>query len=390
MHWVEGREALEPCLDAWWALAERCGADIYMSPGWLLSWWDHFGAGHRLLCLMAEAPDGHLAGILPFMIETVWAGPVPVRVARLAGTDPHCVLFRLAVEETLLPPMMNRALADLLCDKGADLVSFTPASERGPLVDVVRAALPPDILLIDRPAGTHTVFDLPDSFDAYLAGLSKKRRGQFRRDLRKLQADHGLQTALTHPGAAQIDDFISFHNRQWQKTGKGGHFCDWPGSAAFYRDLAERLQSEGSVWIDHQDGSAGPLAAQFGLVSGQSCHWRLPARATEPEFDRLSVGTVGLILMIERLIGVGVTRIEAGGGAYDYKLVYGGESVLVHRMIITRPGRAQRKTAVLMAWARALHLGYYRAWFCRAAPRLRRWLPLPHWPLWKSWIKSRV
>lgn len=392
--WLDGPVALAQIAEEWRALAEVTGADVYLTPDWTLTWWDHFGASRTLTTLIARRKDGTLAGILPFMIDTIHVGLMPVRVARLAATDPYSVIFNLPVATELLGDMLRRALSDLLQSAHPVLaVTFTPASERGKLLNAARAASidKSAFRCVDRKMGTHTVFELPETFTAYLAALSKKRRGQFRRDLKSLRETHGMTPRFEHPDKRVFAEFVTFHDRQWRETGKGGHFTDWRGSAAFYGDLSNRMRPLRTVWLDRQEGTAGPLAAQFSLVSGQTCHWRLPARTTEAELDRLSVGKVGLILMIERLIAAGVRRIEAGVGAYDYKLVYGGEAVPLHRLIITRTTPSARlRLALLLGWARLLHLGYYRLWFQRIVPRMRKLVPLSHRALWTSWIRSRI
>lgn len=389
--WVDGVKGLERMADAWAALARRTGADIYATPVWVLTWWAHFGRGKTLRTLVAYDAQGQLVALLPFMIYPVWLGPVRIRIAKLAATDPNTVIFQLAATETALKNSCTEALNGLLGDGRAHLVSFTPASEHGTMLAAIRDGVAPELALTDTPAGTHTVFELPDTFEGYLANLSKKRRGQYRRDLKHLQNDHGLTTRMVHPDAHQFGDFVDFHNRQWQEVGKGGHFADWPGSAAFYSDLADATLQGQEIWFVKQQGRDGPLATQFCLVAGQTCHWRLPARSTDPELERLSLGKIGLVQMIEQLIAAGVTRIEAGIGAYGYKLVYGGESVPTHRLIVSRrSGISPVLLKLCLGWARVLHLVYYRLWFGRVAPRLRAVIPLKNKSLWSSWIKTRI
>lgn len=392
--WVDGTEPLEDIAAEWAALAQRTGADIYATPVWVLTWWAHFGRGRTLRTLVVHDAQGQLVALLPFMIHSVWAGPVKIRIAKLAATDPNTVLFRLAAENHVLAQSLTEALTSLLDDGRAHLVSFSPASERGDILAAVRDVVPQNnnaLTLSDARSGTHTVFELPDTFDGYLANLSKKRRSQYRRDLKHLQKDHELTTALTHPGSDQFRDFVGFHNRQWQEIGKGGHFVDWPGSAAFYGDLADATLQSHETWFVEQHGRDEPLATQFCLVAGQVCHWRLPARSTDPELERLSLGKIGLIQMIEQLINAGVTRIEAGIGAYGYKLIYGGESVATHRLIVSRQSAwSSFLIKISLGWARFLHLAYYRLWFGRIAPRLRSVIPLGHKPLWSAWIRTRI
>ena len=138
-------------------------------------------------------------------------------------------------------------------------------------------------------------------------------------------------------------------------------------------------------------GRDGPLATQFALISGTTAHWRLPARCLDPEADHLSVGKVGLVLMIKTLIEAGYRRIEAGRGEYDYKLVYGGENVPVHRVVISRTGAfAGLQLRALLGWVDLMDIGFYKIWFKRIHPRLRKITGGTSRPLWRAWIRTRL
>ncbi len=395
--WITGIEPLRRQYDEWDALCSETGADIYLTPGWFDVWWQNFGKNRALLCLTARAKTGKLVGLLPFMIDKIRLGPFVVKVARLAATDPHAVVFSVPVVDGCLEPMLKQAAEDILItDSAANLISFTPASEKSSVLQSIQSNYGNDsknsrFVFYDKVQGSHTVFELPTEFEEYLSLLSKKRRSQFRRDLRRLEGEFDLQTKLVHPHKREFDDFITFHNTQWQEVGHGGHFSDWRGSARFYADLSNRLHGKGSVWLEHMIGSNGPMATQFCLVSGKSCHWRLPARSTDPEYARLSLGTLGLILMIKRAIEAGVDRIEAGVGSYDYKQVYGAIEVPVHRLIIAPKGLGhQMYLYCLLAWARMIHVGYYRLWFGHGSIALGKILPLKRRSIWQSWVRSRV
>lgn len=384
--WVTDPTELVVLRFDWEALAERTGADVYMRPSWSEVWWRQHGAGRQLVCLALHRGD-QLAGILPFAVQYIRVGPLRFRVARLAGTDPNCMVLRLPIESDLAPVAMTEALARLLGSEGCDAVSFTPVSARSNLLALVGEGAGRKIL--DRPGGSHVVFDLPDSFDAFLARLSKKRRSQFRRDVANLEASFGMTARVRQPDVAEFEEFVRFHNRQWQIVGKGGHFVDWPGSAAFYADLAGQQGSP----VEFHDliGQDGPLATQFVLHAGPNAHWRLPARSLDPMAERMSIGKVGLLRMIEALIAAKAVCVEAGRGEYDYKIAYGGENVAIHRLIAAPAGgRGRRRLALLLAWADLVHLVYYRAWFVKLSPFLRQHSGLRPRPLWRHWISTRV
>jgi CelD/BcsL family acetyltransferase involved in cellulose biosynthesis len=392
IRWIDTVEALEPLYPEWQALAASVGADIYMFPDWFAPWWVHFGAGRNLRVLAARR-GGVLVGLVPFCTETIWAGPWPMRIARLAGTDPHCMVFTLPIEPVDVAAVLQQALGDLLGRFGCAAVSFTPVSAQADHLPLLQAmAQQPNLRVTDLPDGSHVMFPLPDSFDAFLATrLSKKRRSQFRRDLAGLEARFGMTSARSVPGAAAFAQFVAFHNQQWQAIGYGGHFADWPNSAAFYGAVCARSDPDHGVGLFEQVGTDGPLATQFALISGTTAHWRLPARSLDPEADHLSVGKVGLVLMIKTLIEAGYRRIEAGRGEYDYKLVYGGENVPVHRVVISSSGAfAGLRLRALLAWVDLMDIGFYKIWFKRLHPRIRKITGGASRPLWRAWIRTRL
>lgn len=390
--WVTNVDALRPLHDEWRELAIRTGADFYLWPDWFAVWWKHFGHGCSLACIVVRK-GGVLVAVLPFSLKTIWLGPLPVRTARLAGTDPHCIVIKLPVENNLTDEIVQESLTHLIKHKACDVVSFTPVSDLSDIGGCVRHVCQETsaVSLRDEAAGSHVVFELPASFDDFLKNLSRNRRGQFRRDVRRLSEQYQLQEKTLFPDGAGILDFVEFHNHQWQATGRGGHFCDWPGSAGFYQELANNSGSTGHLQLHRLTSENGkPLATLFSLVAGQICHSRLPARRIDPLAEKLSIGKVGLLLMIKQLIADGIQLIEAGAGEYNYKISVGGKNVPLNRMIVypsTTSGRF--RLSLLLAWANFLDLAYYRIWFKKLAPRLRKVTGGQPRPLWKSWIRTR-
>lgn len=375
----------------WDDLVAETRADIYFLTGWQAAWWDHYGksfaTSRRPICFLLR--DGtELIGALPFCIETIWAGPVPVRVARLAGVDPNFAVMGLPIaagyEETVLRAVFDHLTQRLNCAA----VSLSPMSERAAQLQHLRTAEGLSILRDDSPRG-HTLMDLPDSFDGFMKALSKSRRREVRRDIKRLTETAPLTNISSTPETVgpMMDRFIALHTKQWQAAGKGGHFSDWPVAAAFYRDLLYCLAPQGQAMIDEQWQGDTLLSSQLRYTLGGKAYWWLNARETDPEFSKIGLGRVGLVERVEGLIDQGIKLVEAGAGEYEYKLSYGGELVPTHTIVLApdRPG-ARLRARVLLWWADALHLFYYRAWFLKFRPRLR----LRPGRLWTSWIRTRL
>ena len=395
LSWSDGPATIALLQDEWQALARKTRADIYLHPEWCGLWWKHFGAGRHLTCIIARQ-EGELVGLLPFCIDTIRLGPVAFRIARLAGTDPNCIVFTLPVLPHVADAVLAGAVDRLLGVCKCDAISLTPLTKRAdflPSIDVLRTSRI-DLAVAEQVVGSHIMFDLGSGFDSHLSKLSRNRRSDFRGSLRSLETRFAVTSRVVVPDATEFSDFAAFHNRQWQAIGKGGHFVDWPGSAAFYTELAAISSPDWGVRLDVLEGSDGdsasvPMAAIFSLVSGETCHARLPARTMGIEAQRMGIGKVSLMLAIRNAITSGYRQIEAGRGEYDYKLSLGGRTVPVHRLLIARSA-SRMPLRLLTGWADLLHLVYYRIWFQRLAPRLRRLTGMRPRPLWRLWIRTRL
>ena len=143
------------------------------------------------------------------------------------------------------------ALTRLLRDDHCDLVHFGPCSGdaqleaiRGAVADLASEAR----MIRDRESGSSTVFELPDGFEAYLKGLSKNQRSNYKRNLNKLNGAFKFSVDVVRAGTTlerEFDAFVEMHQAQWRAVNKLGHFGDWPGSREFTRDLVQDLVADG-------------------------------------------------------------------------------------------------------------------------------------------------
>src|SRR5690348_237886 len=79
-------EDLDYIRDEWDGFVEQSGSDIYFTVDWLQAWWTHYGRGRTFRGLTVWN-GAEMVGALPFCVHRVWAGPVPVRLARFVGAD---------------------------------------------------------------------------------------------------------------------------------------------------------------------------------------------------------------------------------------------------------------------------------------------------------------
>jgi CelD/BcsL family acetyltransferase involved in cellulose biosynthesis len=390
---VERIDSVDALAHEWDAFIESCarsvGTEVYFTGAWLRAWWKRYGRGRRPVILVVRAGD-RIVAALPFCVGRLWAGVLPVRVVRWMGADSTIPVLTPPIEPGFEARALASAIAWLREHERFDCLSLSPMSGASPAGDAALVAAENAGLAVVRndDVGTHTLFRLPATFDEYLANLEKRQRGNYRRDVNQLSKRFDFADRVVRGSEAQahFDAFVTMHQGQWQADGRLGHFGDWPKSESFNREVVAALAPADGVRFHELIADGATLSMQYSLVFGGVCCWRLPAREAGPEFDKFGLGRVGLVKMIEALIGEGVRTIEAGPGHYDYKVKHGGEEFPLRRIVVATPGWGALKASLLLRWADLVNLVYYRAWFLKASRRLG---PLRR-PLWRGWIRTRL
>ena len=381
---------LDRIRDEWDDFVQQTGSDIYFTVDWLQAWWTHYGQ-RRIFHGLAMWWGGRMVAALPFCVDRVWAGPVPVRLARFVGADSTLPVFLPAIAGGFEEMAVRAALELLLDDVGCDAASLSPLSGRSPMTEAAeRVAAGGDFsLLRSDKRGVHTVFNLPASYEDYLASVSKSQRKMLRHNLRELKSRYDITSRKVSgvEAISYLDRFVELHTAQWRARGQLGHFGDWPSSVAFNRDLISRMATTGRARFYELAGDGDVLAMHYYFVLGERCYGRLPARDPDPELDKLGFGRLSLTESFRVLIEDGQNFVEGGPGHYDYKLRLGAQEHPLRRVVFGGRTRSQCwRGELLLRWASFVHFVYYRAWFLKLRPRLG----LPPRPLWRSWIRTRI
>jgi len=381
----------ESLRSAWNDLVLRSGADVYQTFDWCRLWWQHYGA-HRQLHLLLCFSNEVLVGVVPAFIETLWLGPVRLRVAKLVGADFSIHLCNLPVVSDTLPSVAAHAIRHLLGRQRCDLLLLGPLAGPAARIDELLAAARQESALVGKAEalGTscNTYFELPATYSDYEKAIGNKQRGNLNRTVAQFSRAHRVAfDVVSQPGqlAAEFEAFRVLHEAQWRAEGKLGHFGDWPDAKKYNRDLVYALGAQGMVRFHRILADDRVVSSQYSYVFGGTTYWRLPARAFAPEWDRLSFGRMGLAKMIEASISEGLHTIEGGRGHYDYKLQMGGHELPLRTVQFLRRGPGvSARVRVFRTFASLLNLAYYKVIFARVAPRL----PALQHSLWPVWIRS--
>ncbi len=375
----------------WDRFIEDFGGDLFATYDWCRIWWKYYGAGRRLEIHLFRSND-QIIGILPLFHETLRIGPVAARLIRLVGCDHSVTTTGFVVD-----PSFGERIASLLMQRLADgvrwdLLHFGPLPGYLEKIEEVgswfRGRPGVRSVEITTEGEPHIVFDLPETFDAYLETVASRKRGQVRSTRKRLEKSGRSAEGMT-PNSEwknEFDAFIDQHQRQWTGLGNLGHFGDWPESEAFHRELADTMVRRGRFRLFRMKMDDEAVGYQYNYRFGSRAHWIIGSREMDAKWDAFSLGRHLLCSSIESLIAEGVTQLDGMRGMYDYKLQLGGKVLRLQSISVFQRGFGSAiRVSLLRLAVWTLHLLYYRIWFNRLLPRL----PIRRKPLARFWIRSR-
>jgi CelD/BcsL family acetyltransferase involved in cellulose biosynthesis len=323
-------DEIEPLLPAWERLfAADPEATPFVSPGWARAWWSHWAESSWRPWILTAQDAGEVVGLAPLVLRRRG----PLRILRVMGEEPGDywnVLARPDVRTAVVKGVVGelerrRGQWDALVLKRLPHDSLTESA-------VARCRL---TLRADEPE-RYPVLELPDSFDGYLATLSKSRRSNLRRHMRRLDEGEVELREVSDPAElpAAIERWRRFRVAQWEAMDKpldpehaGDRFRDCT------LDVARALVPRGLCRITEFVRESRPVASYVNFTDDRSFYWYLGG--FEPSVASLGIGKIAIGEGIRSSIAAGRLRYDFLRGAEEYKYWYGAAdrtspSILLH------------------------------------------------------------
>lgn len=388
-------DAVRAMQPEWDGFVAATRADLYFTCDWCRTWWQFYGQRYRLHILLLRQA-GRLVGLLPMMIDRLWLGPVPLKLAKIVGSDFTTVVFEPPVEAACAEAVYAAALRHLLEHAGCDAVRLAPLSGYRPHREQIRRACASDPrhlrLVRDRDINVHNMQRLPASYDAYLASLPRKHRSELYRVRRQFEGRYSLlRETIDDPARveAAFDEFLAMHQARWLADGRPGYFGELPRSEAFNRELIRALSPKGFVWMTRLQADGQTIAWEYDFAFNGMLYGWLGARRTDEPWGRMNVSRLSMLGLFETCMQRGIHLIDVGAGAYPYKRGMGAEEAPVVSIVIAanRPWPAFKSGTLLRLYWACVNLLFERLWYRRIMPRMPRWLRRPRWQLW---LRARV
>jgi CelD/BcsL family acetyltransferase involved in cellulose biosynthesis len=324
---IEVHDNLEAVEAEWDDLCDRIDASPFLRPGYLGAL-ARADATREPLVILALREGGRLRGLVP---------PLRRRGLALRTLRGHHTPFGLvaedeAVAERLAHELFRRFRTALVIGKIDTAEPHLATIRRAA---AARRATVQEVVIEQTP-----VIEI-DDWDAYLSGLSRDVRRSVRRRRRRLEelGEVSIGTADSRglDLGPMLDELIRVEGSGW-KGRVGTAMACRPERARFHREVYRWATERGWLRIGtvRVDGTA--IAMQLSLVHGDV--WHLHKTAHDERYRRFGPGSLMMLATLEHAVADGARRIDLGGEADPYKLVFTDTCHDIVRFIAVPPSAA--------------------------------------------------
>jgi hypothetical protein len=170
------------------------------------------------------------------------------------------------------------------------------------------------------PRGVCPIADLSGGFEAYLSRLSANSRQQVRRLVRAAgqQGVHLESATSIEQAYGFFKEMAVLHQKRWESAGQPGCFSS-PSFTTFHRQLIRDWLPSGKLVLTRLRVGDLTLAVKYGFKFGEKFDFYQAGVRTQEESPIKSPGIVSFILLMQHLIGQGVTCFDFLRGSSSYK-----------------------------------------------------------------------
>jgi CelD/BcsL family acetyltransferase involved in cellulose biosynthesis/aminoglycoside phosphotransferase (APT) family kinase protein len=369
---VTDTPSLEATAGEWRRLAESRG-NPFITPEWFFTWLRHFGAGSAPFVPVVRRPDGSFLGLMPLVASSGRRYPI----VRFAGADLADYFEPVAASED--EKALAVATAGALAAKRGEWAIFVADYVADDTAFIKTLVDTPGLAkkrYHDHPSVFRSVELTGQTWESYVASLSRNLRGQIGRKLRGLEKEHDVRFRRTVESAELVTDMnrlFALHKLRW--SGRGETFLADERARAFHVEFAaEALERQWlRLWSLDVDGET--IAAWYGWHIGD--RYLYYQAGFDPAWSRHSPGLVLLAHTIRAAIDEGAREYDMLIGDERYKARFTTGVRTAETIVITRPIHpAALVVAVDVGLRRAirrlpseLHHGIRQ----KVNPVLRRW-----------------
>ena len=324
---IVGTRAFDELSAEWDTLAATGITDTpFQTLAYQKSWFTHLGTGE--LHTITVRDDDHLIGIGCFNLrdQTVFfnASKEESDYLDIIAAEEHAAIVWQAVFDCLAGPQVGQWQTLDLYNIPAESISRniipTLATSRG-------------FSFADELAEVCPTIALPDSFEAYLAGLDKKQRHEIKRKMRRAKGAEAVLQIISAEDdlTAEVDAFLDL----LQKSTPAKRAWYSEPRAALFHDVAQAAQDAGTLQLMFIEVDERKAAGLFNFAyKGRT--WVYNSGLNPDVFGRLSLGVTLSSLAIQTAIELGHSEFDFLRGDEAYKYRFGAVNREIYRLQVAR------------------------------------------------------
>ncbi|HEX2477162.1 MAG TPA: GNAT family N-acetyltransferase [Lacipirellulaceae bacterium] len=366
-------------LEAHWN--ELAGDMPFRSWDWLAMWWKHYGTGatdsrneerpqtaeKQLYVLAVFGQDGRgntqdgkpLIGIAPWYLDrTVIHG----NVLRWLGSGEVCTDHLSLICRSEHRQQVAAAVAEELtanCDDWDRIDLGAVDADDAAVAALVDAFEERDCLVSRHAANAFWVLEMPQTWDDYLASISKSHRKQLRQlERRVLESQrvrwHQVASAGELPAVWEI--LVDLHQRRRKSLGEPGCFASRQFHD-FHREVTQRLLARGQLRMSWLALDGSPAAAEYHVADSSATY--AYQGGVDPERLAEEPGRLSAILCLRAAIAEGHSRVDFLRGDEPYKAHWRAAPqptfdcrIIPNRRLARLRGRVLNVTGAITDWVR--------------------------------------
>jgi|GEM_PF-2389256 len=307
-------------------LAHSPQNNIFLTPEWLLTWWEFWSDNAQLYFLIAEQ-DRQLIGMAPLMLQKQsWLGIVEIRMLSFLNTRVAADHLNFVCYENM-QPQVNQAFFSYLEQHHQewDILSLEDLPELDDTISHAKNAFSNQFQISTKTGQLCPYLPLNSeigkktSWDAYLSQKSKNFRQQTRAKRRKFEnklAGQYIQCETKEQVQIALNKLAALNPERWNKKGQTSSFSD-NQFQTFHIKIAETFLEKGWLDLAYLKADNNIIAVIYNYIYANKIFYY--NTAFDFNYSSYSAGRVLMGYSIEQAFNKKLEEFDFLRGVHSYK-----------------------------------------------------------------------
>ena len=312
-------DSFDSVFDDWEKLIKNTGGTPFISPFWQKLWWKNFGDGSLYITKILD--DQEVIGIVPLYLNG--------NIARFIGGtdlfDYQDFIFKKGCEEKAIKTFLGHVAS--LSWNEIELLSIPENSLNIDLLERLSGdfGFSFEASVLETSPGKY----LPETWEEYISGLSKKNRHELKRKFKRIQ-EQGYEFYICQESDLlnSLSDFFRLH--KLSSVDKFDFMT--PEREKFFTEIAIHHMKNKQMNLSFVEMDGVRVATSFCFDYGNSTF--LYNSGYDRDFSSLSVGLICNALVIKSSINQGKKFFDFLRGDERYKYHLGGTDKSVYKIVL--------------------------------------------------------